>query len=194
MAKQFYLRNGRVEFTVQRIRDHHLTEETTYFLVQWKGLGLQTWEPLANLNCPKALHLYALRRERLLNGLPLNGLSKIVNGISESTLEMETAHSLKLALNLTGSWIKSEHGTKSSMCSSEELRSETTQAKMTSRGFTSTSVSSYSPQTQEELSSTTSDSPSIVPGSNGATTSVSETHLPRSQGGGSIIQKKNEDH
>ena len=126
-TNHFYLKDGRVEFAVDRIRNHYLGETTTYFLVKWLHYPYQTWEPLHHLNCPKNLHLYALKRDRLQSGLPVSGLSKIVNGTSESTLDQETAHSKTLALSLSGSWVRSKLGKRSSTSLSEESKWETIQ-------------------------------------------------------------------
>ena len=45
------------EFQVDRILDKRVKNSKTEYLLSWKGYGPEenTWEPKANLNCPKLM-------------------------------------------------------------------------------------------------------------------------------------------
>ena len=48
------------EFTVEKICDHQIRKNKTFYLIKWKGYNdsENSWEPEENLNCPSILNEY----------------------------------------------------------------------------------------------------------------------------------------
>ena len=190
MPTNFVIREGRIEFAVEAILDHYIGSDTTYFKILWKGERKVTWEPLQHLRCPMALHRYAVRKEQQRSVWPPSGQNRTDSGTLGSTLDLETAHSRTLARSLTGSWIRSRHGTRSDTSSSEASRWVITPPTTTTTDSMCMSHLSSIPLTPEGRSSTTSDSLYTQPDSLAPTTLASETLSSPSQVGENITQKR----
>lgn len=196
-AMDFVVINSEYYFEIDIILAHNDTIGLDFFLVQWKGVKHPpTWELLEDL----IEHGSSALTEYLLNECASIaasiGLSRIANGISGSTYcqEQRLGRSKTLERNLRLFLKSGKLGTRSSTVSLEESKLETTRAKTTLRGSTSTSPSSFIPQTPVELWSTASDSPErwLGPGlvNREATIYPSEILLPASPDGGIITPRR----
>lgn len=193
---EFVIIDSEYYFPISAILAHNDTLGIDFFLVEWKGTHKPTWELLEDLidHGSSALTEYLL--SECASIAASIGLSRIANGISESTScqGQRLGRSKTLERNLRLFLRSGRSGTRSSTASLEASRSETIPAKTTSKGSTSTSPSSCIPQTPVELWSTASDSPErwLGPGLANleVTTAPRETLLPLSPDGGTITPRR----
>lgn len=193
---EFVIIDSEYYFPISAILAHNDTIGIDFFLVKWKGDHPPTWELLDDLidHGSSALTEYLL--SECASIAASIGLSRIASGISESTScqGQRLGRSKTLERNLRHFLKYGKSGTRSSTASSEGWKSETIQAKTTSKGSTSTLPSSCIPQTPVELWSTASDSPErwLGPGLANleVTTAPRETLLPHSPDGEIITPRR----
>lgn len=158
---EFTIINSEVYFPIDKILAHNDSTGIDFFLVKWLTKHPPTWEILEDLEPHGSNALMEFLLSECASMAASIGLSRIASGISASTFypERRLGRSKTLERNLRLFSKSGRLGTRSSTALSEELKSGTIQAKMTSSASTSTLHSSCIPQTPVELWSTASDSP-----------------------------------
>ena len=198
--------NGVEYFEARRIIDHLdsalVGENLLFFLVEWRNPHPPTWEPLTHL-IPHAWPLLSgyliklmdrdltLREPNLTS--PLILLSRIVNGICESTWTKSYVRSIALSTSLQLFASVSKNGLQLDTHSLAASSWERTPPKMTMRSYTPTSHSSSILLCQGETLPTNSPSTSIskapVPDSPAVTTYLPATPSLPSKGGSRTIPR-----
>lgn len=193
---EFTIIDSEVYFPIDKILAHNDSTGIDFFLVKWLTKHPPTWEILEDLEAHGSNALTEFLLRECVSMAESIGLSRIVSGTSASTFypERRLGRSKTLERNLRLSSKSGRLGRKSNTASLEGSKLATTPPKTTLSASTSTSRSSYIPQTPEELWSTASDSPErwLGPGlaSLEATTFPSEILLPPSPAGGIITPRR----
>lgn len=196
-AMDFVIIDSEYYFEIDLILAHNDTIGLDFFLVKWKWTQHPpTWELLEDLIDHGSSALTEFLLSECASIVASIGLSRIANGISESTScqGQRLGRSKTLERNLRLFLRSGKSGTRSSTASLEASRSETIPARTTLNASTSTLPSSCIPQTPVELWSTASDSPErwLGPGLANleVTTAPRETLLPHSPDGEIITPRR----